>query len=233
MLEYGKTENLLVRDKETHRLIPDTFRIPEVALVADGRWVVTEKIDGTNVRIILSKDETAGLGYRVSLKGRSDKANIPAGLDVWIDTRVDQLWEEMQLPDDVVVTFYGEAYGPGIQKGGDYGDEKRIAVFDLRTSRLSTDSEGGLCPPWTHAWRSYSEMKVAAEIVGLETVPEVFTNGELRDMNVLVGEGFASLVEGANRLAEGIVAKTDPYLFTGRGERVMFKLKTEDLKGLQ
>lgn len=250
MFEYGKTENLFTRDPKTHHLIETQFKIPEVALVSDDAWIATEKIDGTNVRIILSR---TGMGnelegpYKIELKGRSDKASLPKDLEVNLHTEdAERLWQEMQLPYDVVVTFYGEAFGPGIQKGGYYSPEKKIAVFDLMTSRFKPfdnanrieEGTAGMLGTgrWSHAWRSWEECKSAAKTLGLWHVPEVYNEVSIAEMVEDVRAGFDSLIApalgGEGGPVEGIVVKTSPYLYDGRGNRVMFKLKTKDLQGL-
>ena len=236
MREYGKTENLFERDPVSHKLITslDYLKMPEVDLVDSDAWIATEKINGTNVRIIIRQDENTGPGFRLELKGRSDKANPPKDLDIWTQTEdVNRLWNELDLPDDVVVTFYGEAFGAGIQKGGMYSPDKRIAVFDLMTSRRRYSEQGddlGL----SHVWRNYAEFAHAAEILGFYRAPLVYADGvTIEEMVEDVRTGFKSMAaydcKGTGGLAEGVVVRTSPYLFDGRGNRVMFKLKTEDL----
>ncbi|GAF73632.1 unnamed protein product, partial [marine sediment metagenome] len=58
-----------------------------------------------------------------------------------------------------------------------------------------------------------------------------YGRASVADIIDFVREGFKSLVaeeEGTPILAEGIVARTDPYLFDGQGRRVIWKLKTKE-----
>lgn len=251
MLEYGKTENIYARDMEADRkpLLRGQFRMPEVALVDPTRWIATEKIDGTNVRVILSCTPEGQAS--VELKGRSDNANLPKDLNLPTSLRLpgslqsaaDALWETFDLPADVVVTFYGEAYGAGIQKGGGYSDTKRIRVFDLMTSRFQPfddanrieEGTAGMIGTgrWSHAWRGFYEMKQAAGLVGLAVVPALSLSPSLHSIVNYVEQGFSTRVTkegGTGCEAEGVVIRTDPYLFDGRGRRVMAKIKTDDLR---
>jgi hypothetical protein len=61
---YGKTENLFVRDESTHKLVIGATRSPAVPQIKD--FIVTEKIDGTNIRVILdwAYDEEHDAGVR-------------------------------------------------------------------------------------------------------------------------------------------------------------------------
>lgn len=247
MNEYGKTENLFRRDPDTHKLIvdPSEYRMPEVGLVDPYAWIATEKVDGTNVRVIVSIDQEGNPDY--VLKGRSDAANLPKDLSVDIEqSKLNDLYEVLQLPDDVVITFYGEAFGAGIQKGGMYSPDKHIAVFDLMTSRAQPAGElPRVCKgddhgltlqssvSWSHAWRSWEECQAAADLLGLYTAPLIYTETSIEEMVEDVRQGFESVVgdrfDGSGGPVEGVVAKTSPYLYNGRGNRIMFKLKTKDL----
>jgi len=52
MIPYPKIETLFKRD-ETFR-VTDKLRLPEFALVRE--WLVTEKVDGTNIRVVYLPD---------------------------------------------------------------------------------------------------------------------------------------------------------------------------------
>ena len=71
-MKYPKIETLWNRDPQTHKVLPGELRLPEFGLVS--RWLVTEKIDGTNVRIMLHADGSVEYG------GRTDNAQMPTTL---------------------------------------------------------------------------------------------------------------------------------------------------------
>lgn len=52
MIQYPKIEAIFQRDMEgTKRMIQGKFRNKAVEYLAENRWIFTEKIDGTNIRI--------------------------------------------------------------------------------------------------------------------------------------------------------------------------------------
>ena len=69
---YASIETVYTRDKATNLLNFGEIRAPETSCVK--AWTVSEKIDGTNVRAIVTLDG-------ITVKGRTDKAQLPPGLD--------------------------------------------------------------------------------------------------------------------------------------------------------
>jgi hypothetical protein len=116
MNSYPSIETLYKRDKSTNRLDFKTVRIPEVAAV--DRWTITEKIDGMNIRVIITEQD-------MKIRGRTDRANLPGDLVDSIlaifnhEQIVDHFRGGKESAGDETwsVTFYGEGYGAGIQKG--------------------------------------------------------------------------------------------------------------------
>lgn len=70
-MEFPKIETLYERDAETFR-VTDTLRLPEFSLIT--QWLVTEKIDGTNVRVFFEA------GGEIRFGGRTDAAQMPTFL---------------------------------------------------------------------------------------------------------------------------------------------------------
>jgi RNA ligase len=247
MREFPKTENLFVRDPDTYKLIVGELRDPAYAQIA--RWLVTEKVDGTNIRVLLRLDpETEHLcgvsRMLTEVRGRSDNANLPPGLEQKIvqtiqanvETAYHWLKEVTGDDPDIVVCLYGEGYGAGIQKmGGAYRpkeDGKAIRLFDVATSRVEWEDDVAL--PTGTWWRDWATVESAATALGLWTVPVLSEGSGIEEITEDVTDGFRSAValeDGGDGLAaEGIVARTDPYLYDFRGHRVMFKLKTKDIE---
>ena len=52
MKEYHKIDSLYMREEATKRLLPGVYRNPAVAYLKDNEWTFTEKIDGTNIRVV-------------------------------------------------------------------------------------------------------------------------------------------------------------------------------------
>lgn len=250
MSAYPKTENLLARDPESHRLLLGMSRHRAYEQISE--WLVTEKIDGTNIRLQLSwhGPMTGPPLPRGQVLGRTDAATLPKmfatealGLTLGEeDVLGAKLFEALKaitpkltlLEDGTVdttgsirlpeMTVYGEGYGPGIQKGGGYTDKKSLRIFDIVT-------HAGFDDPY---WRPWEDVQKVAAVLGLSTAPLIGTRMSTEQIVRLVKTGIPSIVSleesGSDEvISEGVVARTDPYLFTSRKQRVMFKLKTKDV----
>lgn len=203
--EYSKIDTLWKRT-EKGLVIPGEFSTPEFEYLRNVPWTWTEKIDGTNIRLHWD-------GTVVTIGGREDNAQLPAVLVAAL-ARGGQLdgnrWEAM-FPDAVDVTVYGEGYGQGIQKGGQYRPDTSVIVFDVRV--------GG----W---WLEEASVADIAGKLGLETVPSMgtFTPSDAWE-GVVHGELHS---HWPNAQIEGIVGKPAVNLFTRKGERIITKLKVKD-----
>ena len=81
---YTKIETLYNRSLEgDKKLIPGDYRSKTVRLLKDTTWIGTEKIDGTNIRVIWD-------GYSISFAGRTNKAVIPSFLNDKLIYKKDQ-----------------------------------------------------------------------------------------------------------------------------------------------
>lgn len=181
---------------------------PEFALTAGLHWVWTEKIDGTNVRIIWD-------GHKVRIGGRTDDAQMPTFLlDLLNATFPEELLE--QTFKDKQVVLYGEGFGPKIQKGGGlYGDKPMFALFDVRV--------GG-------TWLLPDDVRQVAGDMGLMNAPLVAV-APISGAAEIVSKGLTSAFGDFH--AEGVVGTVIGGLQTRRGARIQVKLKHRDLFGLQ
>ena len=113
MREYEKIETIFVRDEKTKKLNENVYRNETVKFLKDIDWEFTEKIDGTNIRIVWD-------GHKVSYYGRTDKAQIPSQLmNRLIELFGGDVNEEMfeQKFGEKNVMLIGEGYGAKIQNG--------------------------------------------------------------------------------------------------------------------
>lgn len=231
-IEYPKTDNLLMRDVETRKLIPGEYKRPDFQQIKS--WVVTEKIDGTNMRLLYAP-ETG----EFEVRGRSDRANIPGDLrqrmlalceeKTWAATFRDFLAPHgdpnrsgHERTEWGTVTVFGEGYGPGIQQGGYYGPIKDFAMFDVMYHW--PDGHDSWCQPSTTKWLSGE--------LGIPHAPVLSNRCTTEAVFDIVAGWLMSIValeNGTVHPAEGVIARTDPYLYNERGQRVMFKLKGDDL----
>jgi ATP-dependent RNA circularization protein (DNA/RNA ligase family) len=208
MEEYHKIQTVFFRDLESkHKyLLEGQWALPEFEYLAKNKWVFTEKVDGTNIRVIF-KDG------RFSFEGKTNNAQTPPFLlKVLSDIFLPQadLFND-KFPDGVCL--YGEGYGAKIQKGGgNYRSDNGFALFDVKI--------GGI-------WLMRSSVEEIASSVGIEIVPIIGT-GTLFDMVEKVRTGFNSL--WGDFIAEGIVAKPEVEIQDRRSNRVITKLKYKDFK---
>jgi hypothetical protein len=206
MSEYHKIETLFERDNQTFVVDPAQLKSPVLGTIRE--WDVTEKIDGTNIRVMLSE---AG---DVSFGGRTDAAQIPADLIQYLirTFQQDRLKEALWLDAPVDVVLYGEGYGPGIQKGGGlYRADKAFILFDVLISGK-----------W---WLDDAAVRDIARKLDIQAVPHL-GRMTLDQIVELVRSPFPSQLGSAT--AEGVVARPIETLFDKRGKRIIIKLKTKD-----
>ena len=202
MKEYHKIQSVFKRNPDNnYRTFLSEYAEDSFAYLADLMWVGTEKIDGTNMR--LHVDE--GI---VQIGGRTDKAQIPADLYA-----VMQVMGEMLGEDYWGLTFYGEGYGAGIQKGGgDYRDDQGFILFDILAGDI---------------WLRREDVAAIAEDFDWLVAPMMFV-GTLPEAVIAVRDGLISMA--GFRDAEGLVLRPTCELRDRRGQRVITKLKTKDFR---
>jgi hypothetical protein len=212
MIEYPKIETLYNRDPETFKVIPTLTRLKEFSIV--NSWYVTEKIDGTNIRI--SWDTEA---KTVTFGGRTDNAQIPSLLVNYLQ---DKFTPEVFAPVfDSSAILFGEGYGEKIQKvGGLYRKGVSFRLFDV------------LVGNW---WLEPESLNEIAASLGIHTVPAIEiiqslpkTLSDLWDILKVTRSLTSILDDGAGCEPEGIVARSYPLLLTCSRARVMWKLKIKD-----
>lgn len=213
MKQYHKINGLYKRDDNGDFIIGD-FAQPEFAYLFNNEWIGTEKIDGTNIRIIWD-------GKKVEIKGKSDNASIPSFLQTKLEEIVSKInWEEafpgIERDFDgnrmTNITLYGEGYGAKIQKGGgDYiPNGVDFILFDV----------------WIDGWwLKREDVDGIAAKLGIKSVPVLF-KGTLGQAIEMVKGGFKSTI--GNAKAEGLVLVPSVNLFSRKGERIITKLKTKD-----
>src|SRR6266851_4645273 len=88
MKEFPKIETLFDRDEKTFKVDESRLRMPEFDLIK--KWTVTEKVDGTNVRIYFKSEwDDVNVPYRpgetyspptIRFGGRTENAQMPTRL---------------------------------------------------------------------------------------------------------------------------------------------------------
>jgi len=231
MKPYEKTVNLYQRFTEKPNIGKyDTSKLylPTLGLVKPEAWTFTEKIDGTNIRIVLSWKD-ADLATRI--EGRKENSQIPADLIATVlemtNNRRKKLLEQMPQDPDAGITLYGEGYGPGIQKdGGAYRTDKGFVLFDV-AKWYSTGDE------FSQYYLPRTGVEMFGEECRLTVAPRVFPGLGLGQVTKRVREGFPSSLaqfKGGERQAEGIIGSAEGlyHFHDGAVRRLKFKLKTQD-----
>lgn len=205
MKEYHKINTVFKRDPANmKRLLEGDFSEDVFAYLANNEWVFTEKVDGTNIRVLIN-------GGAVTFGGKTDDALIPAKLMERLQSvflpQSDHLAE--MFPDGGCL--YGEGYGARIQKGGgNYRDDQDFVLFDVKVG------------DW---WLQRPNVEDVAGKLGLDVVP-VIGRGTLSDAVAMARSGIRSRW-GAFQ-AEGLVARPAVELKSRAGHRIITKIKTCD-----
>ena len=209
MKEYHKIETLYERDEKTKKLVEGKFRNETFKMLKDIQWRFTEKIDGTNIRIIWD-------GHKVTFAGRTDKAQIPAELtnrlfELFGGEVNEQLFE--QKFGETPVMLVGEGYGAKIQgRGSLYRSNQDFILFDV----MIADN-----------WQPRDSVADIAEYFGIDAVPVVF-QGTLEEAVAYVKTKPKSTIGTAD--SEGVVGRPIQELRTRTGDRVIVKIKVHDFE---
>ena len=207
MDKYHKIQTVFKRDPATkHKtLLEGDFTYPEFRFLRFNHWVFTEKVDGTNIRIMFDPEARS-----VTFGGRGNNSQIPAkltnALNEMFSARVN-LFEDFDAP----MCLYGEGYGAGIQKvGANYSPINRFALFDVKIGDV---------------WLERHNVQDIADRLEIEDVPIIGT-GTLDDMVEIARRGFKST--WGDFQAEGIVARPLVEMRRRTGERIITKIKCRD-----
>lgn len=207
MNEYPKIQTMFKRDMQTKEknLIEGKWTLPEFEFLASNTWVFTEKVDGTNIRVMYD-------GIRITFGGKTNNAQIPAPLG----NRLNEIFLPLvEMFGSVFrgssVCLYGEGYGAKIQKGGgNYRSDQGFVLFDVKVGE------------W---WLQRADVEDVAKKLGVDIVP-IIGEGTLYDAVSVVKYGIMSVWGRFN--AEGIVARPKVELKTRSGERIITKIKFRD-----
>jgi len=163
--------------------------------------VVTEKIHGTNVRLMWSPENgglVLGSRNNIIYKDREQKQEFYDFVEFVINNEIDKILEKnIEFHNHI---FYGEYYGGSIQKGVTYtnDNERQLRIFDIRKS------DGKFI--------DYHELHAICFGLGFKIVPHIMTGKiELDKLNEMINNN--SIVAKENRVVkedntwEGFVIK--------------------------
>lgn len=196
--------------------------MPEFAI--PKTWVVSEKVDGTNVRVIFKwgRKGVTNLLFR----GKTDDAQLhPVLLK-----RLQELFTHEKLaavfPDASEVILFGEGYGEKVNGIKGYGVEAEFILFDVVVK--NEDEERSFKVPYW--WLERKNVKDIAQKLGVKVVPEWDTRCAIDDASHLLRLAPKSIIAGEAIPVEGFVCRTEPMLLMRDGTPLMWKLKMRDFR---
>lgn len=204
---YHKIETVFNRDIEgSKKLIEGSWRNETVEFLADCKWQFTEKIDGTNIRVMWD-------GHKVVFGGRTERANIPKPLEnklieMFGGEENEQLFEQVFGEKEVIL--FGEGYGPKIQNGGLYRSDVSFILFDVMVDGIYLKRES---------------VESIAKTFQIDAVPILF-EGTIMEGVAFVKTKPLSTIGKAQM--EGLVARPKVEMIDRRGNRVIVKIKVVD-----
>lgn len=212
MREYHKIQTCFKRDEATKHIVEGAWTWPEFEYLKDNIWVFTEKVDGTNIRVMWD-------GVNVTFGGKTDNASLPVFLlyklqELFEGIAKKQIFQKVFFQDvePQPVCLYGEGYGAKIQKGGGnyIPDGVDFILFDVKIG------------DW---WLQREDVEEIGKQFGIKVVP-IIGEGTLTDAINLTRKGITS--QWGDFTAEGIVARPKIELKTRRGDRIITKIKHRD-----
>jgi len=215
---YHKINSIFKRRMDTKEklFILGDFADPAVEYLKDNEWEFTEKIDGTNIRVMFD-------GETIKFGGKTDNAQLPVPLYEHLDTtfkpKLELFKETFTNLDGVKVILFGEGCGWKIQKGGMgyVNNEKRqdFILFDVRIGDWFLKRE---------------DVEGIAGKFDVRVVPVVGC-GTIGDAIEIVSGGTISTY--GNFIMEGLVLRPKVELKDRSGKRIITKIKYRDFKHLQ
>lgn len=210
MIEYNKIDTIYERDVNgTKKLIEGKFRSKAVEFLADCKWIFTEKIDGTNIRVHWD-------GHKVEFGGRTERASIPSHLlnklmEIFRNNETEELFEQVFGEKDVI--FFGEGYGTKIQAvGSSYRSDVGFILFDVMINGHYLDR---------------ANVEDIATTFGLEIVPVIMC-GTIQEAVDFVKTAPDSTIGTAKM--EGLVGRPNVELYDSNRKRLIVKIKVCDFK---
>lgn len=214
MNQYHKINTIFNRDhdKPKNPIIMGEWSEPEFEYLANNNWIWTEKVDGTNIRVMWD-------GYTITFNGKTDNAQMPAPLvqrlnDMFLPQT--EKFREIFKDEFGGVCLYGEGYGAKIQKvGGLYRPDQDFVLFDIKIGN------------W---WLRREDVEDIGSKLGLDVVP-IVGEGTIWEAIRLVKAGMKST--WGDFESEGLVIRPKVELFARNGKRLITKIKTVDFRNLE
>lgn len=183
-------------------------------------FVITEKLDGTNIQLIFEPNQEMKVGSRNQVTS-FEFFNVGKAIE---EPHFKNFFKNVQQfcnDYDCSINIYGELFGQGIQKRIDYGKPK-LRFFDMRINEILLSFE---------LFKFYINQFSQGEDYNLYATPIIsFVTGFDKALDFDV-ENLKSFYN-PNEIAEGVVIKPAYSKIEGkkRGEFLIIKKKSEKFK---
>lgn len=211
-MKYPKINTIWKRDeKNKFNIIEGDFSKEEFKAI--HRWSITEKVDGTNIRVIFDR----GSNLEPKFRGRTDKAQIPNFLMNFLKSKFTRELMLKVFPDSQKIILFGEGYGNKIQSvGKKYRDDNSLILFDV------------CIDDW---WLEQDNVNDIAKKLGIWSVP-LLKICDIKEALDYVKSEPDSQCSAKNLKMEGIVARSHPLMLFRDGTPIMWKIKAKDYRKL-
>lgn len=210
--EEGKKSNPKYQDGRQSFIIGD-YANPEFGSI--NKWLVDEKIDGTNIRIYFHRRFDNEGEPTVLFHGRTAAADLPKHLLEALEKTftIEKLSKAFPLEPGQKAILYGEGYGPKIQGcGGNYRKDAGFILFDVVVG---------------HWWLKREDVAAIAVNLDIPVVPSfgVLTENEIIELVKSKPLSKCSIVP---QMIEGVVCRSEPLMLFRNQEPVKWKLKCKE-----
>lgn len=245
---YQKINTIFMRDANNVIMPYERFTEPEFEYLRHNKWQASEKIDGTNMRIEVTKEEVLdytmdpsvlkGVKFNIRIAGKTDNAQIPKNLLKHMQEKYtnEKILGALGLKEFIPVSEWKSMYNwddyskiPSIYTiyGEGYGEGIQSGEWYIKGGNefIVFDVKVNDIYLKTEA-RDEIATKLGAPIVPFKGY---FTLDEAIDY---VRKGFRSVVAESPevKMAEGLVLRTDLGLRNRMGNRLIVKIKYEDFQ---
>ena len=204
MTEYHKIDSIYKRDPSGKRMLFGDFSRPEFEYLQACEWQWTEKVDGTNVRVMWD-------GERVSFGGKTDNAQMPLQLIECLQDLFPA--EKMAAALKGPMVLYGEGYGPKVQSGGWYRSDAGFILFDAFAGDV---------------WLTRLTLEDLSAELSIDLVPLVGVGTLTAACEYVMRRSVSVVAKVERRPMEGLVMRPLYELRDRRGSRIITKIKVKD-----
>lgn len=179
------------------------------------KYIIQEKIDGGNISIIFtSNEEKYEIAKRSKILDADDNIFAIKG---WIKNYDKELKVFQNIANELgkQVTIFGEAYGSGVQKRIDYGEDKYFKMFDMVVDGQYQTQDAIL-------------LILSKEGITDLLVPTIAVVDSLTEALEISTEFNSKLIDKEDNLCEGVVIKPYEKVIINNGGSIFYIKKKNE-----